>query len=84
VPLQQLPASFPNERSRNRILTVLSIANLTSQRRETSLTWVQVSPLAPDFFRSPPALPEAGKDDLEHMRRAQPVEQRESLMPPES
>jgi len=80
---QRLPARFPNEPRLGKILTALSIANVVAQKRDQSLTWLHLSPLAPDALRSPPALADADEDKLAGMQRARPVERRASLMPPE-
>lgn len=83
IPLQHLPASFPNERSLRKILTVLGIANLVVQRKDQSLTWLHLSPLARETFRNHEALLETAEDELANMRHVNPVERRNSLMPPE-
>jgi hypothetical protein len=81
--LQQLPARFPNERSLRKILLGLGISNVITQRRDQSLTWLHLSPLAPDAFRSAHAIADSDEDRLAGMQRVKPVERRRSLMPPE-
>jgi hypothetical protein len=65
VSLQELPASFPDERALRRMLDALLVTGLVDQRREKSLTWLHLGALAPDVFRlkagtPPPEDPLAG------------------------
>ena len=81
--VQQLPARFPDERSLTKVLIALSIANVVAQRRDQSLTWLHLSPLAPDAFRSAHAIADSDEDKLAGMQRVRQVERQRSLMPPE-
>lgn len=51
VSLQELPAMFPDERARQRMLMALLVMGLIDQRREKSVTWLHLGALAPDVFR---------------------------------
>ncbi len=64
VSLQELPAMFPNERSRARMLTALLVMGLIDQRREKSVTWIHLGALAPDVFRSRSGTLPAPEDPL--------------------
>ena len=62
--LQELPAIFPNERRRRRMLEALLVMALIDQRREKSMTWLHLSALAPDAFRSKAGTLPAPEDPL--------------------
>jgi hypothetical protein len=81
--LQQLPARFPNERSLRKVLTSLSIANVVAQRRDQSLTWLHLSPLAPEALRGPAEVQARTEDRFVQMPHVRTVEPRHSLPPSE-
>ena len=64
VPLQELPALFPNERTLRRVLDALLVAGLVDQRRERSVTWLYLGALAPEVFRSRAGTLPAPEDPL--------------------
>ena len=64
VSLQQLPAMFPHDRRRRRMLEALLVTGLVDQRRQDSLIWLHVGALAPDTFRIRPCTLPAAEDPL--------------------
>ncbi len=62
--LQELPALFPDERRRRRMLDALLVTGLVDQRCEDSLIWLQIGALAPDSFRIRPGTLPAPEDPL--------------------
>jgi hypothetical protein len=83
VSLQQLPAMFPHDRRRRRMLDALLVTGLVDQRREDSLIWLHVGALAPDSFRIRPGTlpapedPLAGVPQVKIRRRVRLLRQRE-------
>ncbi len=52
VSVQELPAQFPDERQRQRMLDALFVTGLIDQFREQNMTWLRLGALAPNTFRS--------------------------------
>ena len=70
VPLQQLPAQVPDETTRARILEALRVTQLIDLRKADNLTWLYLSPLAPEEFHRRAPDGESRQDDMAEMRRA--------------
>jgi hypothetical protein len=81
IPMHELPVSFPDAASRNRILRVLEISGITHVRREKGTVWLRLSPLAPKALRAQ-LLPEDADDDLAGMRRATVLKNKHALPGP--
>ena len=83
VSLQELPAMFREERARQRMLEALLAGALIDLRREDDMTWLHLSALAPDVFRSgqaslpSPDDPLAGVPQVKIRRRVRLLRQRE-------
>ena len=83
VSLQELPAMFPDERRRRRMLEALLVTGLLDQRREDNLTWLHVGALAPEFFRirsgmlPSPSDPLAGVPQVKIHRRVRLLRQQD-------
>ena len=79
VPLQQLPAQVPDERSRARIMEALTVTQLIDVRMAGSLTLLYLSSLAPAEFHRRALQKEPPGDDMAGMRRANLPERRNLL-----
>ena len=79
VPLQQLPAQVPDERSLARILEALSITQLIDVRRSGNLTLLYLSSLAPAEFQRGARPEESPRDELAGMKQASLSERRKLL-----
>ena len=82
VPLQQLPAQVPDERSRARIMEALTVSQLIDVRMAGSLTLLYLSSLAPEAFHRRAIEGESPRDDIAGMRRANLPERRKLLGEP--
>ena len=82
VPLQQLPAQIPDERSRTRILETLSVTQLIDVRRAGNLTLLYLSSLAPEEFHQRARAAESRHDELAGMKQASLRERRKLLAEP--
>ena len=77
IPLQQLAAQFPDERSRARIVDTLKVARLVDQITGRDFTWLHVSSLAPEVFRGMARRIAEPEDKFEKIQRAKVVERRD-------
>ena len=82
VPLQQLPAQIPDERSLARILETLSVTQLIDVRRAGNLTLLYLSSLAPEEFHRRARAGESPRDELTGMKQASLRERRKLLTDP--
>lgn len=82
VPLQQLPAQIPNERSRARILETLSVTQLIDVRRAGHLTLLYLSSLAPEEFHRRARDEKSPRDELAGVKQASLRERRKLLAEP--
>lgn len=81
VTLQSLPAHFPDAKRLGRVLRGLGMANLVDQRRDDSVTWLRLSPLAPENFRPTGAPRGDGGDGFANIPRARAAAPRRALPP---
>jgi hypothetical protein len=81
VSVQELPAQFPNERRRQRMLEALGVSGLIDQYREENMTWLRLGALAPNRFRSGQASLPKPDDPLAGVPHVK-VRRRVRLLPP--
>lgn len=80
VSLQELPAMFPDDRARERMLTALLVMGLIDQRREKNMIWLHLGALAPDVFRSASGKLHAPEDPLAGVQQVK-IRPRVRLLP---
>jgi len=82
VSLQELPARFPDGRTRRRMVEALMRSGLIEQQKEKDMTWLRFGALAPVTFRSGPSLPPEQDDPLAEMPQVK-IRTRTSLPDPQ-
>ena len=80
ISVQELPAMFQDERRTRRVIEALMMTSLVDQRRDGDMTWLHISALAPEFFRSKGHALPAPEDPLAGMQQVK-IRRRVRLLP---